>query len=157
MSKKRIFGLLMVFILLAAGYGLVTSFPDHFDLRGRYFTAEPGLRQIENLSAAQPRVLLPELLEDDWQGVCFVPPYYAVQDDPKLAGADIPWTSNDGLYTIALRRGDDYDLHKISRGKVVEFQLTGIGENEACYDSTALAIEYVAGSGPIKLRVVPRE
>jgi len=96
-------------------------------------------------------------LEEDWDYVCIVPPYYSVGQDPKLAGVEIPWTWHEGLYTVVLKREDPYDIHPISRGKVVWFRLIGINEEAACYETTAVSIEYVEGDGPVTLRVTPED
>lgn len=129
--------------------------PARYDARF-WFPAEPEVRNIETVSKDNPRLYLPDLLEEDWDYVCIVTPYYPLKNDPRLSGVDIPWTWDDGLYTIVLMRADTSDVHPVRRSKVVWFELPTMGEDEGCYDSTAVSIEYVDGDGPVTLRIVPK-
>jgi hypothetical protein len=147
---------LVVLVASAGAYVMAGLHFGTFDPRA-FFASEPGLRQIAELSEVKPRVLLSDLLEDPWDYVCFVPPYHAVAEDPRLPGLDIPWSDNDGFLSVVLKRGADYDLQRFSRAAVVSFQLTGLPEGRVCYESTAVMVEHVAGEGPVILRVSPQD
>lgn len=166
MAKKQVFRLLMVLILM------VTAGLSYYFYERSMQTPDPGgagpgsavvypeprlVDLISLLSAEKPRLVFSDLVNVSWDYVCFVSPYYDVARDPKLTGVSIPWVDNDSLQTIVLVEEGRHELYKVSRGRVVAFELAGLDEGEACYDSTAVMIEHVEGDRPMKLRVIPRE
>lgn len=166
MAKKQVFRLLMILILMVTA-GLSYYFYERSRETPALSDAGPGsavvypeprlVDLISLLSAEKPRLVFSDLVSVSWDYVCFVSPYYDVGRDPKLAGVSIPWVDNDSLQTIVLVEDGKHELYKVSRGRVVAFELAGLDEGEACYDSTAVVIEHVEGDRPMKLRVVPRE
>jgi hypothetical protein len=155
--KRFLLYLLLGLLVGAAGLVGLSYYAGTSGPLGFLFPAEPQIEDITELSSADPRRRLPELLRQDWDYVCFVTPYYDLKTDPVLSGADIPWISDDGVLTVVLATGETYDLHKIDRSDVVEFRLEGLPEGEVCYDSTDLVLEYVDGEGAISLRVLPQQ
>lgn len=166
MAKKQVFRLLTVLVVIVAAgssYYLYERSKETPTLSGAGLGSavvypEPQLVDlITLLSAEKPRLVFSDLVNTSWNYVCFVSPYYDVARNPKLAGVSIPWVDNDSLQTIVLIEDDKHELYKISRGRVVAFDLEGLDEGEACYESTAVVIEHVEGDSPMKLRVVPQE
>jgi len=125
---------------------------DYVEQQGNEANFEADLLAAANHS---PVFLLSVLLSESWDAVCFVAPYYAVEQDPKLAGVSIPWIANDGVNTVVLLRDGAHDLYRFDRRDIVAFELTGITANEACYDSTAVSLQAVEGDGGMTLRVAP--
>jgi len=163
MTRRRSSHFMLWSCTWSVAVGLVLSYSaaalhfGSFDPRG-FFAAEPGLRHLAELSEAKPTLEFDSLLDGDWETVCFVGPYHDLSRDAQLAGAEIAWIDNDGYTTVVLKRGVDYELHRFARGDVSIFELTGLPEGAACYDTTALAVAFVSadGAGFKTLRVSPR-
>ncbi len=171
MTKRttlRLFGFVLLLAALAAIVGALRISAEIGQAIERFYFGQGRVDYVEQqgnentfetdlLVAAQnrPVFLLSVLLNEPWDAVCFVAPYYAVERDPRLAGVSIPWIANDGVNTVVLLRDGTYDLHRFDRGDVAAFELTGVADNEACYDTTAVSLQAVAGDGGLTLRVAP--
>ncbi len=157
MSGKSIFGGVVVLAAAVVAYVLASMHFGTFDPRG-FFPAEPGVRQLADLSETNAKAELGSLLNGSWEYVCFVRPYYDVAGDEELADVEISWGDDDGYNTVVLKKGADYELHKFARSEISIFELTGLPEDQACYDGTALLVEHVStdGDGFKTLRVTPQ-
>lgn len=143
MTLSRFIRYLIGSVALAsfAGFAAI-HFVSTIDPRGIYFTEEPSVRDILNLSGESPKVLVSGLLEQEWEQVCVTGPYNTGRGDPALEGVDIPWGHSESFYTVVLLREGSFDLHKIQRSKVIDIQLEGLNEEQACFESTAVIVEF---------------
>ena len=171
MTKRaalRLFGLVLLLAALAAVFWALRTSDELGQAIERFYFGQGRVDYVEHqgnetafkedlLIRAQesPAFLLSVLLNEPWDAVCFVAPYYAVEQDPKLAGVSIPWIANDGVNTVVLLRDGTYDLHRFDRADVATFELAGIADNEACYDTTAVSLQAVERDGGLTLRVAP--
>ena len=161
MRQARVFRILLWIlvacsgVLLALYYLMLSAWYGSFFWFGYLFPEEPRVKEVAQLSSGSPTVFLSDLLDESWDYVCVVTPYYPVELDPKLAGVQVPWIDSDGAYAIVLVRGPEHDVIKIDRGDVVYFQPEGLAETAACYDDTNVVFEYVEGESPVTVRVRP--
>lgn len=144
-------------VAVAMAYGAAALHFHSVDPRA-FFAAEPGVRQLAELSPAAPQVDLADLLEDDWDYACFVQPYHDVDADHVLSGVALPSAGHDGYVTVVLKRGTEHAVHRFGRDEISIFELTGLAAGEACYGSTALMVEFAGEdtAGFKTLRVTPR-
>ena len=113
-----------------------------------WFPDEPGIREIVQIPWEAPPIFLPSLLKEEWDYVCFLGPGLLNEDDPMLAGLDLPSMYFKRMHIVVLRRGGDHDSHIFYDDEVVRFVLHGIAESSACYDSTSVFVGYVERPWP---------
>lgn len=118
---------------------------------GRPDAVETLLLWIQN----DPLFRVSTFVYGPWDYACFVPPYYDLEGNPKLAGVAIPWIANDGFNTIVVRRNSIDEVHQVSRGDVVRFELFGLSEGEICYEGTTLSLRQGGREGARVIGVMP--
>lgn len=103
-----------------------------------------------------PPFRISRLLERPWEFACFVPPYYDLERHPKLAAVSIPWIANDGFNSVVVSRAGVDEVHKVSRGDVVRFELFSLAQGEICYESNELSLHSSNDEGALVIGVMPR-
>lgn len=140
-------------------YGdLMREDPKRYDWRF-WFPKETGVRQLARLQKDE-RVYLPDLLEEHWDTACFLEDGDIFRDnDPRITELGIPTEFDQSVHMVILRRGSTYDAHLFYRNEVWQYVHHGLADDEACYDTTALNIEYKdhdwISVGPRRLHIWP--
>jgi hypothetical protein len=108
-----------------------------------WFPEETRIPELAEISRDAPPIFLPDILQENWDYVCFVGPLQ-LSNDPGLEGVDLPYHSGEPqMLFVVLRRGSEHETHLFYRDELWVFHLFGLEDLAACYDDTAVTIEYV--------------
>lgn len=160
-KKYRWFGLwALVLVLLAYSFysDLMREDPRKYD-PAFWSPVETRISELAQIPRDAPPIFLPDLLQEEWDYVCFVGPLQ-LSNDPGLEGVDLPYHSGEPqMLFVVLRRGSEHETHVFYRDELWVFHLFGLEDLAACYDNTAVSIEYVEKPwiliGPRRLHIKP--